>query len=175
MNPHARYAGTRVLLALLSATVGFLLLQRPLRVAETNVAAGLLHSVGDHHAEVVFGTSILVTPPSHSAFRAEVTPSCSSLASLIALGCLSSLTPGPSRARRAGALAVALATVAAGNLLRLAGSVAVGYVAGRSSLVLFHDWVGSVFTFVYTLGGYILMIALVLPAARTESLDAIPR
>jgi exosortase/archaeosortase family protein len=162
MNPRARHAGVRILLVFLAATVGFVLFQRPSRVAEAHAAAVLLHAVGDHHADVVFGTSILASPAGHPAFRAEVTPSCSSLASLIALGCLASLALGPSRPRRSMALGAALVTVAVGNVLRLAGSVAVGYVAGRSSLVLFHDWVGSVFTFVYTLGGYILMLSLLL-------------
>ena len=53
--------------------------------------------------------------------------------------------------------------VAIGNVLRITASVGMGLVAGRASLVLFHDWVGSLFAFAYILGGYILMISLLLP------------
>ena len=65
--------------------------------------------------------------------------------------------------RRIGALACALGCVLAGNVLRIAGSIAVGLVHGKASLVLFHDWVGSLFAFGYTLGGYLLMLFLLLP------------
>jgi len=62
------------------------------------------------------------------------------------------------------ALAAAATVIFAGNIVRIAASVAIGAVAGRGSLVLFHDWVGSAFALAYTIGGYVLMLWLLLPA-----------
>jgi hypothetical protein len=62
------------------------------------------------------------------------------------------------------ATGAAVGTVVAGNILRISASLAVGLVAGRTSLVLFHDWVGSMFGFGYTLGGYVLLLYLLLPS-----------
>jgi exosortase/archaeosortase family protein len=169
VNAHARHALARVGAILLAATAGFLLLQYPARVAETRLTSWLLRWIGAGNVHVVRGASILVLPHGHPSFRAVVSPSCSCLASLIALVCLASITPRQFRGRRPAALGAALATVAIGNILRLTGSIAVGYLAGPTSLVLFHDWVGSVFTFVYTLGGFILMIYLMLPAPSSAS------
>jgi exosortase/archaeosortase family protein len=64
------------------------------------------------------------------------------------------------------ATSVALLAVAAGNIIRIALSVVVGVHSGISSLVLFHDWVGGVMTFVYTLGGYVLFLMVLLPNTR---------
>ena len=74
--------------------------------------------------------------------------------------------PAP-RWRRALAVAAAIATVSLGNITRIAASVIVGLFAGRSSLVLFHDWVGGIMTYVYTLGGFIVF--LVHPPARSPA------
>jgi carbamoyl-phosphate synthase large subunit len=111
-------------------------------------------------------------PDTHAPFRAIVTPTCSSLASALAIGALATLAPARTRRarrRRVAATAAAVATVVAGNILRIAASLAVGLVAGRGSLVLFHDWVGSMFGFGYTLGGYILLLYLLLPATSLST------
>jgi carbamoyl-phosphate synthase large subunit len=55
-----------------------------------------------------------------------------------------------------------LVAIVAGNLIRIAGSVVVGLFSGRASLVLFHDWVGSVFGIAYTIGGFIVTLTLLL-------------
>jgi exosortase/archaeosortase family protein len=141
----------------------FLALMEPVRVAEASAAAGLLRLLG-MDVTVQLGTSIQVFPPGHAPFRAVVTPSCSSLSGLLALGFVAGFLPRRPGGRRLRAVFVAMAAVLTGNVLRIAGSLTVGLVAGRASLVLFHDWVGSVFTFVYTLGGYLLMLYLLLPA-----------
>jgi hypothetical protein len=56
--------------------------------------------------------------------------------------------------------------VFAGNVLRLAGSLGFGLWVGERSLVLFHDWVGTVFTYAYTLGGYLVMLSMLLAARQ---------
>ncbi|HET9079843.1 MAG TPA: hypothetical protein VFO01_04930 [Trebonia sp.] len=51
--------------------------------------------------------------------------------------------------------------------MRIVGSVAVGLAAGPPSLVLFHNIAGSMFGFAYTLGGFIIVIAVLLPRGGT--------
>jgi exosortase/archaeosortase family protein len=116
-----------------------------------------------HRPTVYKGTSILVLPYHGIAFRALITPSCSAAASLLALAFLSSLSPRYGPGRRFVATAAALLMVAVGNIARISLSVLAGLFSGVSSLVLFHDWVGGIMTFVYTLGGYITMLMILLP------------
>jgi exosortase/archaeosortase family protein len=151
----------RLLMVVLVAVIGFSVLQGIARQLETRATVGLFALAGSHKVFVASPTSIGVVPSGHPAFRAVVTPTCSSLSSLLAIGCLASLARGSRR--RVGALATAAITVAAGNVLRIAASILVGLFSGRSSLVLFHDWVGSAFAFAYTLGGYVLLLYLILP------------
>jgi exosortase/archaeosortase family protein len=155
----------------------FLALKESVRMAETSAAARFLGLLGVRDVAVQLGTSIQVFPPGQAPFRAIVTPSCSCLSALLALGFVAGFLPRRAGAHRILAVLLAMAAVMIGNILRIAGSVAVGLVAGRPSLVLFHDWVGSVFTFVYTLGGYLLMLYLLLPARakRPASVQALHR
>ena len=153
----------RITLVLVLTGVGFVLLQTPFRGLESRAAVSLLRAAGADGLFLRSPTSIQVVPAHHPAFIALVTSLCSSLSSVLAIGCLSSLAPEPRRRRKAAAVLAAVVTVAVGNVLRIAASVASGLVAGRASLVLFHDWVGSMFAFAYTLGGYILLLYLLLP------------
>jgi exosortase/archaeosortase family protein len=92
---------------------------------------------------------------------------------LLAVASLSWFVPRGRTGRRLAALACALGCVLVGNVLRIAGSIAVGLVYGKPSLVLFHDWVGSLFAFSYTLGGYLLMLFLLLPAGPGPAVHTI--
>ena len=143
---------------------GFLLFEHPIRLAETQLAVHLAGLIGAHRIQIVGGTSILEEPWHGPAFLAIVTPSCSSAASIMSLTGLGLLVrrSGVTTARRAGALMAACTLIFLGNVLRIGGALAVGLVAGRFSLVMFHDWIGSMFSFGYTLGGFILMLWLVL-------------
>ena len=161
MTADARRICLRIGAMVAAVLLGFYLLEEPVRHAETELAAALLGLFAADQVEVVLDSSIQVFPSGHDAFRAEITPSCSSLASLLVLGCLGLLTPR--QPRRGLAIAAALGAVAIGNIIRIAASVGVGLVAGRASLVAFHDWAGSAFTFLYIVGGYILMLYLLLP------------
>jgi exosortase/archaeosortase family protein len=167
MSPRALKPFALGIAVIAAIPLGFVFLQEPVRRAETHLSVWLLNAAGAHgRVTVLYGTSIAVFPNHDLPFRAVVTPSCSSLASLLAVAALACIAPSYARARRLLALFVALATIALGNVLRIAGSIAVGVVAGRSSLVLFHDWVGSTFAFGYTLGGYVLMLYVLLPSRR---------
>jgi len=137
------------------------------RELEAGAAAGFLHLLGvpERTVQTRPNASIAVLPDDHGAFLAIVTPSCSSLASLLAIAFLAVHVPRGTP-RRVRALVAALLCVVAGNVLRIAGSVAAGLFSGTGALVLFHDWVGSLFAFGYTLGGYLLMLAVLLPRDR---------
>lgn len=159
---------------------GFFLLQSSWRGFEAQASVAVLHALGIDGVRVVLNDSIQVTPATGLPFRAIIKASCSSLAAVLALGCLVLLTPSSTRGRKAFALVAAVTTVVVGNIVRIAASLAAGLVSGRSSLVLFHDWVGSVFSFAYTLGGYVLVLFLLLPSTRqpdpsesTEAVDAV--
>jgi exosortase/archaeosortase family protein len=157
----------RVALIVAINIVGFMLFQHWVRSVETHAAAFAVHALsGGKRSYVLAGTSVVVLPYHGEAFRAVVTTSCSSLASALAIGCLATLSPPGSRTRKRLAVAVAIAVVVCGNIVRIAASLVVGLVAGRASLVLFHDWVGGVLTFVYTLGGFVLFLYLLLPCRR---------
>lgn len=146
----------------------FAVLVGPFREFETAVAADLLHMLGVAADRVQLrpNSSLGVYPYDAGPFLAIVTPSCSSLSAVLAVAALSVFVPRRLRRRRYPALALALLCVVAGNVIRIASSVGIGLLSGTNSLVLFHDWVGSLFAFAYTVGGYLLMLFLLLSAAR---------
>ena len=156
------------------AAAGFVLLQGVMRSFETQTSLWLLHRFAAHSVLAVASTTVIVVPRHHAAFDVLITPSCSSLASILAFGCLAPLVPRCSLRRRLLAAGTAATVIWVGNVLRIAGSMGVGLLAGRASLVLVHDWVGSMFTFVYTMGGYILMLTMLLPRSSAEYTAATP-
>jgi len=168
MSARAPAALAGPLCVIAAVVVAFSFLVEPFRQFETDAAGWLLHAlgVGPETVQPQPGGSFAVYPPAEMPFLAVVTPACSSLASLLAIAALSAFSPKRPGGRRLLALGCALLCVAVGNIVRIAASIAVGLVAGTGSLVLFHDWVGSLFAFAYTLGGYLLMLAVLLPAQR---------
>ncbi len=163
MSMPARHAFLRVFVVLFISIAGFLLIESPFRVGESHVVAALLGLVGADSTRVPYDTVIEIFPSDGPSLLASITMSCSSLSSLLAIACLAFLGPNRLRRRWWSALGVALVVVALGNILRIALSLGTGLLAGRDALILFHDWVGGVFAFIYTLGGYILFLYLVLP------------
>ena len=53
-------------------------------------------------------------------------------------------------------------------MLRISGSLWMGYEFGGKALVLFHDWVGTFFALAYTMAGFFLMLYLLLPSATAQ-------
>jgi exosortase/archaeosortase family protein len=135
---------------------------------EGTVAVDLLHVLGAPQSAIqaLGGVMLAVIPPGHGGFMVYIAPACSSLASALSLAFLSLFTPRSLGWWRLCAPAAAVFCVVVGNILRLAGSLALGLWDGESSLVLFHDWVGTIFTYVYTVGGYLLMLSLLLALRR---------
>ena len=172
MTASARYAIPRALAILAGSIVGFILLQHPARVIESHAVAGLLSLAGAHGTHVVLGTNIDVEPAEHGLVLASLTPACSSIAALLAITSIALASGAATRSRRFAALGIALAVIAVGNILRMAAVLAVGIFAGRSVLVMFHDWVAGMFTFASVLGGYVLFLYLVLPDRRRAAAAA---
>lgn len=166
MMSRARAVFLRIAMLMVLLVGGFVLLQEPAREAETRTSAWVLREAGFRIGQVR-GSGVYVAPADRVPFYAVVTPSCSALASVLALAFLATVVPATSRRRKLGALGAAVLTVTLGNIIRISASLAVGLIFGRGSLVLFHDSVGNVFSFAYTLGGYILMLYILLPAKGT--------
>jgi exosortase/archaeosortase family protein len=167
----------RIGLLLIGTAVVFIVAEQPMRQFETTTTLDLLRGLGLRQVSRASPFDIAIDSRGGVAFAAELTPACSSLASLLALIGLTVLRPPGPRWRLFGAVIVAMFTVFVGNIVRVAASIAVGVVAGPSSLVLFHDWVGSLFGFAYTLGGFLVMLYLLLPRdgmALTEICAARP-
>lgn len=155
--------------------VVFFLLDDTFRHFEATTSAWVLHTLGVADEAVVFvpGSSIAVFPQTAGPFLATVTSSCSSLSSLLAVAFLGLFTPRRAPVRRAGALLAACVVILAGNVARIAASLGIGLAAGPASLVLFHDWVGSLSAFAYTVGGYLLMLWILLPRNDEGGSDAL--
>jgi len=149
------------------AFVGFYALTGPMRDLEVLAVLALMAPVGKR-AGVVNGHVFQVLPPEHTAFRAELTPYCSSLIAILALAAIALFVLHGPWPRRLLALFAAVAVVVACNVLRVTGSLWMGYEYGDRALVLFHDWAGTLFALAYTMCGFFLMLYLLLPSAKAR-------
>jgi exosortase/archaeosortase family protein len=146
--------------------IGFVLLEERFRLLEVGMTARLLGLLGISDRVVPVRNALLVEPFSGPFFAAVLAPSCSALAPALAVACLGSVTPPRPWRRRLVATVTAVSAVIVGNLVRITSALLAGLLTGSSSLVLFHDIVGSFFGFVYILAGYLLLLYLLLPAAE---------
>ncbi len=153
-------------LALLLAVGGFELLTGPARNLEMAMVMELLRPVGGRAS--VVGTYFQLLPPDQEAFRAQLTPYCSSLIPVLALAAIGLFILSGTWPRRLLAVSLAAALVMGCNVLRIGGSLWMGYEFGGGALVLFHDWIGTFFALVYTMAGFFLMLFLLLPSATAK-------
>ncbi len=166
MNRRRIIVGTALLAAVALAFGGFYLFSTPLRDVEARIVlavirpAGRVSVVGDHYFQVL--------PQTHAAFRAQLTPFCSSLVPVLALTAIALFILHGRLFRRVWALALAIAVIVACNVVRIAASLWVGLEVGARGLVLFHDWVGTLFGIAYTMVGFFLMLFLLLPKATAN-------
>jgi carbamoyl-phosphate synthase large subunit len=163
----------RVLLRFAGVVVIYLALQAQVRYLEALACVALLRAVNLSQAHAVAPDSIQAFPPGHTGFVVNITPSCSCLAPILSVGLLATLLPVKSRSKLCRAILLGVTAIAVGNILRIALSVMVGYVSSSAALILFHDWVGSVFSFLYTLFGFVLLIRSVLHG-DTDPSTAVP-
>jgi hypothetical protein len=134
--------------------VGFVVLSGPVRTAEIALVLRLLHFDASQLSAVP-GHAIQALPQTGLAFRVEVTPYCSSLIAVLALGGIAGFILHGPLARRM--------LVVACNVVRIAASIWVGLRWGSGDLVMFHNWVGTLFALAYTLIGFLFMLYLMLP------------
>jgi exosortase/archaeosortase family protein len=155
--------------------VGFLLLSGPMRTAEIALVLAVLH-LDAHQLSAVPGHAIQALPATGLAFRVDVTPYCSALIAVLALGGIAGFILQGPLLRRMAAFAGAAALVVACNIVRIAASIWVGLHYGAGDLVLFHNWVGTLFALAYTLIGFLFMLYLMLPKQQetAEALE-VPR
>lgn len=172
LPPRMSWVMFRIGLTLVFVLGAFAALQGPVRRLEASVAASITEWLTGGNLPV-FGVDILVFPQNDSFFIAVLTPSCSSLAAVLAMSTLGWLAPDRRRPRRLGALLLASGVIIVGNMVRLVGSLAVGVWFGRIGLIAFHDVVGGTLTFVYILGGYLLMLWALLPKDRVQGVTAL--
>jgi exosortase/archaeosortase family protein len=165
-------AAVRLLVLLVGIFVIFTVFQEPVRHFEAVVAAQVTEWVTGAQT-IVVDSLIIVRPENQTFFVAVLTPSCSVLGAAASLFLLGTTATG-NRRRRMLAVGAAISAVALGNFVRLISSLVAGALGGSSALVLFHDTVGSVLTFAYILGGYVLMLWIVLPAESVETPATIP-
>lgn len=156
-------SAARMLLLVVAASVAFAALQVPERHLEALIIDGAIRLIGFHGLDVVNASSILISPPSGALFWVDITSSCSAFGPVLALGIIAwVISTGRPLRERLAAAAAGMVTIYLGNLLRMGSSVVVGLVVGRVSLVLFHDWVGSIFGFLYTVAGFIVTVSVLL-------------
>ena len=151
--------------AAFTALVGavFVAGQAPFRHWEALAVAALVRAVGFHGVLSVEGSQILLSSGSGQLFWVDITPSCSSLGPALSLALIVTImSAGNPASDRVLAGMAGIARIVVGNVVRIGLSVVVGLLAGRVSLVLFHDWVGSTFGFAYTVGGFVLALAVLL-------------
>jgi exosortase/archaeosortase family protein len=145
----------------------FVVGQTPFRHWEALTVAGGVRLLCFHGVLTVDGCQILLSPRSGPLFWVDITPSCSSLGPALAIALIAVLiSSGSPASDRLLAGVAGVVGIIAGNLVRIGSSVIVGLLAGPVSLVLFHDWVGSIFGFAYTIGGFVLTLSILLRRRR---------
>jgi exosortase/archaeosortase family protein len=164
MNRQWAIVLVRLGLTFASVWFGFLALITPWRHAEANAVIGALDRLGIHRVYGSYGNKILVLPLGGHPFVAEISPSCSALAAVLAFAAIALLLfAGPVR-RRLAAFVAAAGLVVVCNLIRIGLSIIVGIESNAHGLVVFHDWVGTAFGLVYVLGGFTAFLFLLLPS-----------
>ena len=164
-----------LLLAVVICAVGFEYGAGFLQVHEARWVANVLTLVGVDSVSDSLERHILVFRPDGEIILAEVTESCSSILSVLGLTALTAVVLRGRRQHAVAGLVVAVAALLALNHLRLAGSTVAGLVWGTPALVLFHDWVGTVWNLAATLGGFLLMVCITLPTAERAEQDVAGR
>ncbi|GGK03178.1 hypothetical protein GCM10010123_36400 [Pilimelia anulata] len=163
-----------VVLELVGAVVwcygGFTLLIDPARRAEVKLVLLLLGLFGENRVAGAFEDTFLVFGPDGGMMLAVLTPSCSALAALLALGALA-LFLLRDRPHALLGVAAAAAWVIGANLARLVASLLAGVAYGEGALILFHDWVGALFNFAYTLIGLLILITTTMHSAERAEQD----
>lgn len=133
---------------------------------EASWSAWLMTALGVEGLTALNNDSLVLVDFRTGPFAARVSPSCSALTSVVALSALSMVLLGGRWWHRAVAAVIASIVVMVGNLARIGVVLWMGTERGISALVLFHDWVGTMFSVCYTMLGFLTLLALRLPSKR---------
>ncbi|GGN75186.1 hypothetical protein GCM10010112_46160 [Actinoplanes lobatus] len=163
-----------VLLEMIGAVAGcvggYLLFIDPVRRFEVTLASRIIDLLGVDRVSGALGDGFVVFGPNLEPVVAEMTGSCSILSSVLALAALAVVALRKRPQALTGFLAAAVFVLAA-NQVRLLGSLLAGRYLAVDALVFFHDWVGAVLNFGYTLIGLLIMIGLTMYDAQRAEQD----
>ncbi|WP_158579892.1 archaeosortase/exosortase family protein [Geodermatophilus marinus] len=163
-------------LAAAICVLGFRYLAGPLQTVEARGVVAVLRLAGIGEVSGVLPQHVLVfrdSPP--YIIDAVVTASCSSVLSVLGLTALTAVVLRSRALHALGGLVVAVGLVLLLNHLRLLLSTLAGLWWGDGALVLFHDWVGTVWNLAATLGGFLVLVYVALPAPERAEQDAAGR
>ncbi|GAB3317184.1 hypothetical protein GCM10027451_34830 [Geodermatophilus aquaeductus] len=155
--------------------LGFRYLSGPLQVLEAAGVARVLGWIAPGQASGVLPQHVLIFPDGGGIIDAVVTASCSSVLSVLGLTALTAVVLRSRKLHAVGGLVVAVGALLVLNHGRLLLSAWAGLQWGEGALVLFHDWVGTVWNLVATLGGFLLMVWVTLPALERAEQDVAGR
>ncbi|MFB7945559.1 hypothetical protein ACFC6L_11610 [Kitasatospora phosalacinea] len=132
----------------------------PVTRAEAAATAALARWCGLPTARQLPGTDLVHGFHGHQPFFIRISPSCSALTVAAACAGVSLLVLGGSRHRRLVGAAAAVALFTAANLVRLVAVLRVGQDHGVPAMIAFHDWGGTLWSYLMLLLAVLLMVAL---------------
>jgi carbamoyl-phosphate synthase large subunit len=163
-----------VLLEILGAVAwcigGYAVAIEPARYFEVWLASGVLRAFGVDRISNALGDAFLIFGPNFEPVVAEMTASCSALTSILALAALAGVALRQRPQAVIGLLAASTFVLFA-NQVRLILSLLAGRYLAVDALVFFHDWIGAVLNFAYTLIGLLIMIGLTMHDPRRAEQD----
>ena len=151
--------------------VGFAYLAEPMQRWEAAALARVLGWIAPGRTSGTLPTHVLLFPARGGVIDAVVTASCSSVLSVLGLTALTTAILRGRGLHAVGGLLVAVTALLVTNHLRLLLSALAGLWWGADALVMFHDWVGTVWNLVATLGGFLLMVWVALPPLERAEQD----
>ncbi|MFD0561216.1 hypothetical protein ACFQ2M_03665 [Kitasatospora saccharophila] len=132
----------------------------PVTRAEAAATAAAARWCGLTSARQLPGTDLVHGFHGHQPFFIRISPSCSALTVAAACAGVSLLVLGGSLRRRLVGAAAAAALFTAANLARLVAVLWVGQDYGIPTMVGFHDWGGTLWSYLMLLLAVLLMVAL---------------
>lgn len=161
-------------LAVLAVTVGLgWWAAAPVSHWEAAATAWLAQRTGLEMTRELPGTNLVHGFYGYQPYFIRITPSCSALTVSVAAAGVSLLILGGNRRQRVGGALLAVLVLSLGNLTRLVAVLWVGRGAGIDTMITFHDWVGTVFSYALLIGALLLLVAVRLPG-RSRPADSTP-
>ena len=131
----------------------------------------ILRLLGENRVSDAIPGHILMFRSGGEVLDGEVTTSCSSILTVIGLVALTVAVLRKRRFHAVYGLAVGLVAVVVANDLRLIASTLAGLHWGKPAMILFHDWVGTIWTLGFTLIGFLIMVWVTLPTRERAEQD----